>query len=106
MTVPLALKRLGYIDEQIEHIVAYIDKHDTIEGAPHLKEEHLPIFDCAFKPAKGKRSIHYMGHVKMMAAVQSFVSGAISKTVNMAADATADDIARTYLEALRLRLKV
>jgi len=69
-TVPLALKKLGYTDKQIEEIVNYIDKNDTIEGAPHLKPEHLPVFDCAFKPAKGKRFIHYMGHVKMMAAVQ------------------------------------
>ncbi|MBI4546438.1 MAG: vitamin B12-dependent ribonucleotide reductase [Ignavibacteriae bacterium] len=104
-TVPLALKKLGYIDEQIEHILAYIDKNDTIEGAPHLKEEHLPIFDCAFKPAKGTRSIDYMGHVKMMAAVQPYISGAISKTVNMPSDVTPDDIANTYIEAWRLGLK-
>ncbi len=104
-TVPLALKKLGYIDEQIEHIVAYINKNDTIEGAPHLKEEHLPVFDCAFKPTKGKRSIQYMGHVKMMAAVQPYISGAISKTVNMPTDVTATDIASTYIEAWRLGLK-
>src|SRR2546422_4043366 len=104
-TVPLALTKLGYIDEQIEHILAYIDKNDTIEGAPHLKEEHLQVFDCAFKPAKGSRTIHYMGHVKMMAAVQPYISGAISKTVNMPADVTPDDIGRTYVEAWRLGLK-
>ncbi len=104
-TVPLALKKLGYIDEQIEHILAYINKNDTIEGAPHLKEEHLPVFDCAFKPAKGKRTIEYMGHVKMMAAVQPYISGAISKTVNMPTEVTADDIARTYVESWRLGLK-
>lgn len=104
-TVPLALKRLGYIDEQIEHILAFIDKNDTIEGAPHLKEEHLPIFDCAFKPAKGERSIQYMGHIKMMAAVQPYISGAISKTVNMPTEVTADDISTAYLEAWRLGLK-
>jgi len=104
-TVPLALKKLGYIDEQIEHIVAYIDKNDMIEAAPHMKEEHLPIFDCAFKPAKGKRSINYMGHVKMMAAVQPYISGAISKTVNMPNDVTPEDIANTYIEAWRLGLK-
>src|SRR5438876_11135615 len=69
-TVPMALEKLGYIDEQVEHIVAYIDKNDMIEGAPHLKEEHLPVFDCAFKPARGVRTIQYMGHVKMMSAVQ------------------------------------
>ncbi|HUN65646.1 MAG TPA: vitamin B12-dependent ribonucleotide reductase [Bacteroidota bacterium] len=104
-TVPVALKKLGYIDEQIEHILAYIDKNDTIEGAPHLKEAHLPIFDCAFKPAKGARSIHYMGHVRMMAAVQPYISGAISKTVNMPHDVTPDDISKTYIEAWRLGLK-
>jgi ribonucleoside-diphosphate reductase alpha chain len=104
-TVPLALKKLGYIDEQIEHIIAYIDKNDTIEGAPHLKEEHLSVFDCAFQAAKGTRTIHYMGHVKMMAATQPYISGAISKTVNMPSDVTADDISNTYLEAWRLGLK-
>ncbi|TAK60551.1 MAG: vitamin B12-dependent ribonucleotide reductase [Bacteroidetes bacterium] len=104
-TVPLALKKLGYIDEQIEHIMAYIDKNDTIEGAPHLKEEHLPVFDCAFKPAKGARSIHYIGHVQMMASVQPFLSGAISKTVNMPHEATPEEISNTYIEAWRLGLK-
>ncbi len=104
-TVPQALKKLGYIDEQIEHIVAYIDKNDTIEGAPHLKEEHLPVFDCAFKPAKGERSIDYMGHIKMMAAVQPYISGAISKTVNMPNEVTSDDISKAYIEAWRLGLK-
>jgi ribonucleoside-diphosphate reductase alpha chain len=98
-TVPEALVKLGYDDEQIEHIIAYIDKNDTIEGAPHLKEEHLHIFDCAFKPANGKRAIHYMGHIKMMSAVQPFLSGAISKTVNMPHDVTADDIMQSYIEA-------
>lgn len=104
-TVPLALKKLGYIDEQIEHIIAYIDKNDTIENAPHLKEEHLPIFDCAFEPTKGKRSIQYMGHVQMMAAVQPFISGAISKTVNMPNDVTPEDIINTFIEAWRMGLK-
>jgi len=104
-TVPLALKKLGYIDEQIEHILAYIDKNDTIEGAPHLKDEHLPVFDCAFKPAKGTRTIHYRGHVKMVAAIQPFISGAISKTVNMPNDVTPEDIANIYIEAWRLGLK-
>ena len=104
-TVPLSLKKLGYIDEQIEHIVAYIDKNDTIEGAPHLREEHLPVFDCAFKAAKGVRTIHYMGHVKMMSAVQPYISGAISKTVNMPNDVTAEDISSTYIEAWRMGLK-
>jgi ribonucleoside-diphosphate reductase alpha chain len=104
-TVPEALTKLGYDDEQIEHIIAYIDKNDTIEGAPHLKEEHLSIFDCAFKPANGKRSIHYMGHIKMMSATQPFLSGAISKTVNMPNDVTADDIMKSYTEAWKLGLK-
>lgn len=104
-TVKLSLKKLGYIDEQIEHIVAYIAKNDTIEGAPHLKEEHLTIFDCAFKPARGNRSIQYMGHIKMMSAVQPFLSGAISKTVNMPTDITVNDISTAYIEAWRMGLK-
>jgi ribonucleoside-diphosphate reductase alpha chain len=84
---------------------AYIERTDTIEGAPHLKPEHLPVFDCAFKPANGQRSIHYMGHIKMMGAVQPFLSGAISKTVNMPNDATVDDIMGAYIEAWRLGIK-
>ncbi|HEY5564027.1 MAG TPA: vitamin B12-dependent ribonucleotide reductase, partial [Rhodothermia bacterium] len=104
-TVPLALKNLGYDDEQIEHIVAFLDKNETIENAPHLKEEHLAVFDCAFKAAKGTRTIHHMGHVKMMAAVQPYLSGAISKTVNMPNDVTPDDIVNTYIEAWKLELK-
>ncbi|MGD1044184.1 MAG: vitamin B12-dependent ribonucleotide reductase [Bacteroidota bacterium] len=104
-TVPEALTKLSYDDEQIEHIISYIDKNDTIEGAPHLKEEHLPVFDCAFKPANGKRSIQHMGHIKMMAAAQPFLSGAISKTVNMPTDVTAEDIMKAYTEAWRLGLK-
>lgn len=104
-TVPLALKNLGYDDEQIEHIVAFLDKNETIENAPHLKEEHLAVFDCAFKAAKGTRTIHHMGHVKMMAAVQPYLSGAISKTVNMPNDVTPDDIVNTYIEAWKLGLK-
>jgi ribonucleoside-diphosphate reductase alpha chain len=105
LTVPEALRKLGYDSEQIEHIVAYIDKNDTIEGAPHLKEEHLSVFDCAFKPAKGERSIQYMGHIKMMGAVQPFLSGAISKTVNMPHEVTVEDIEQAYIEAWRLGLK-
>lgn len=104
-TVPLALKKLGYSEKQIKEIVDYIDKNDTIEGAPHLKQEHLPVFDCAFKPAKGKRFIHYMGHVKMMAAVQPFISGAISKTVNMPNDVTVDDVMQLYIDAWKMGLK-
>ena len=104
-TVPEALEKLGYDSEQIEHIVNFIDKNDTIEGAPFLKEEHLSVFDCAFKPAKGKRSIHYMGHIKMMGATQPFLSGAISKTVNMPTDVTPDDIMQAYIESWKLGLK-
>ncbi len=104
-TVPEALRRLGYDDKQIEAITNYINKNDTIEGAPDLKPEHLPVFDCAFKPASGVRSIHYMGHVRMMAAVQPFLSGAISKTVNLPSDVTPEDIERVYMEAWKLGLK-
>jgi ribonucleoside-diphosphate reductase alpha chain len=104
-SVPGVLRKLGYSAGQIEDIVKYVDEKEMIEGAPHLKEEHLAIFDCAFPPASGKRSIHYMGHIKMMSAVQPFLSGAISKTVNMPTDATPDDIASAYLESWRLGLK-
>ena len=88
-TVPLALRQLGYSEAEAEAIVRAVDENDTIEGAPQLKPEHLQVFDCAFKPAKGERSIHYRGHIRMMAAVQPFLSGAISKTVNMPTEATA-----------------
>ena len=81
--VERALVKLGYDKESINSIIAYIDENGSIEGAPELKPEHLPVFDCAFKPKNGIRSIHYMGHVKMMAAAQPFISGAISKTVNV-----------------------
>ena len=104
-TVPLALKRLGYDKNEIRAIVEFIDEHDTIEGAPHLKEEHLPVFDCAFKPAKGSRSIHYLGHLRMLAAAQPFISGAISKTINMPEESTVDEIMEAYLEGWRLGLK-
>jgi ribonucleoside-diphosphate reductase alpha chain len=104
-TVPLALEKLGYPQTQIQDIVSYLDKNDTIEGAPYLKPEHLAVFDCAFKPAKGQRSIQWMGHLKMMGAAQPFLSGAISKTVNMPADATVEDIEKAYLEAWKLGLK-
>jgi ribonucleoside-diphosphate reductase alpha chain len=103
--VPTALLKLGYREEQAAEIVNYIDQHGTIEGAPGLKPEHLPVFDCSLKPANGKRSIHYMGHVRMMAAVQPFLSGAISKTVNMPEEATVDEIANVYTEGWRLGLK-
>ncbi len=98
-TVPTALFKLGYNNDQVDAIVSYIDATGTIEGAPALKPEHLAVFDCSFKPAKGTRSIHYMGHVRMMAATQPFLSGAISKTVNLPHDCTLDDIAEAYLEA-------
>src|SRR5690606_18569757 len=104
-TVPMALERLGYTPEQVEEIVRWVDEHETIEGAPGLREEHLPVFDCAFRPANGTRSIHWMGHVRMMGAVQPFLSGAISKTVNLPEDATVDDIMTAYTEAWRLGLK-
>ncbi len=104
-TVPEALQRLGYNAKEVAAILDYISENDTIEGSPGLKPEHLPIFDCAFKPAKGKRSIHYMGHVHMMAAVQPFISGAISKTVNMPNEATVEEIMGTYVEAWKLGLK-
>src|SRR6185436_952919 len=97
-TVPMALKKLGYNDEQVAEIVAYIDERETIEGAPYLKDQHLAVFDCAFKAAKGQRSIHYMGHIKMMGATQPFISGAISKTVNVPKEATVDEILQAYLE--------
>src|SRR5436189_239742 len=85
------------MDTEIEEIIDYIDKNDTIEGAPNLKENHLPIFDCAFKPAKGKRAINYKAHIKMMAVTQPFLSGAISKTVNMPEDSTVDEIMDAYV---------
>jgi ribonucleoside-diphosphate reductase alpha chain len=104
-TVPAALFKLGYNNDQVDAIVSYIDATGTIEGAPGIKPEHLACFDCSFKPSKGTRSIHYMGHVKMMAATQPFLSGAISKTVNLPHDCTLDDIAEAYLESWRLGLK-
>jgi len=104
-TVPLALKRLDYDKEEIRTIVEFIDENDTIEGAPFLKPDHLPVFDCAFKPARGSRSIHYMGHLRMLAAVQPFISGAISKTINMPEETTVDEIQEAYLEGWRLGLK-
>jgi len=104
-TVPVALARLGYPDDQINSIVQYIDEHDTIEDAPHLDPVHLPVFDCAFKPAKGSRFIHYTGHLKMIGAAQPFISGAISKTINVPNEATVEDIERAYLDAWRLGTK-
>src|SRR6266436_6526537 len=113
-TVKPALEKLGYNAEEIERIIAHIDAFDTIEDVTDtdgsrissgLKPEHLPIFDCAFKPFKGERSLHYLAHLKMMAAAQPFLSGAISKTVNMPEAATVNDIMNTYVEGWRLGLK-
>jgi ribonucleoside-diphosphate reductase alpha chain len=104
-TVPMALSKLGYTAPEIEAIVHHIDEHETIEGAPFLKDEHLPVFDCAFKAANGERSIHYMGHIRMMGATQPFISGAISKTVNVPREATVEDIERAYVESWRLGAK-
>jgi ribonucleoside-diphosphate reductase alpha chain len=104
-TVPRALRRLGYTPQQIEEILAYIDAQGTIEGAPHLREEHLPVFDCALGAPGGRRSIHWMGHIKMMGAVQPFISGAISKTVNLPEDATVEDVERAFIEGWRHGLK-
>ena len=104
-TVPGALRKLGYTPEQVDAIVAYVNERETIEGAPDLKPEHLSVFDCAFKPVNGTRSIHYLGHLRMMSAVQPFLSGAISKTVNMPENATAEEIETVYLEGWRLGLK-
>ena len=104
-TVPAALFKLGYSDNEVNAIVSYIDATGTIEGAPGIKLEHLAVFDCSFKPVKGTRSIHYMGHVKMMAAAQPFLSGAISKTVNLPQEATVEDIAEAYAESWRQGIK-
>src|SRR6201996_8684449 len=104
-TVPVALFKLGYTDTQVDSIVSYIDSTGTIEGAPGIKPEHLAVFDCSFKPSKGTRSIHSSGHIKMMSAARPFLSGAISKTVNLPHDATLDDIIDAYTESWRLGLK-
>ena len=104
-TVPMALRKLGYDEAQVKAIVDYIDEHETIEGAPHLSGDHLAVFDCAFKAAKGARSIHYMGHIRMMGAVQPFISGAISKTVNVPKEATVEEIMQAYMESWRLGAK-
>ena len=104
-TVPTALFKLGYTHDQTNAIVSYIDATGTIEGAPHIKDDDLAVFDCSFKPAKGTRSIHYLGHLRMMAAAQPFISGAISKTVNLPENATVEDIMDAYLQAWKLGLK-
>jgi ribonucleoside-diphosphate reductase alpha chain len=104
-TVPMALRKLGYNPAQVDAIVAYIDTNETIEGAPGLKDSHLPVFDCAFKAARGNRSIHYMGHIRMMGATQPFISGAISKTVNVPKEATVDEIMAAYIQSWKLGAK-
>jgi len=112
-TVPEALRHLGYAEKEIEGIIAHIEKHDTIEDLEEngqtvrsgLKPEHLPVFDCAFKPYRGRRSIHYMAHLSMMAAAQPFISGAISKTVNMPNESTVEDVRDAYVQAWRMGLK-
>jgi len=104
-TLPIALKRLGYTHEQIAAMLAHVNEHDTIEEAPGLSPEHLKVFDCAFKPKKGTRFIDYHAHLKMMAAVQPFISGAISKTVNMPNEATVEEIERVYMEGWKMGLK-
>jgi ribonucleoside-diphosphate reductase alpha chain len=104
-SVPGVLEGLGYTPIQVEEMLRYVDEQEMIEGAPHLKDEHLAIFDCAFPPRNGKRSIDWRGHIKMMAAVQPFLSGAISKTVNMPTDATPEDIQEAYVEGWKLGLK-
>jgi ribonucleoside-diphosphate reductase alpha chain len=104
-TVPEALMRLGYTPEQTSEIVSFIDKNGKIDGAPYLKEEDVPVFDCSLAPAGGGRSIAWTGHVKMMAAAQPFLSGAISKTINMPEESTIADIMNAYIESWKLGLK-
>jgi ribonucleoside-diphosphate reductase alpha chain len=100
-TVPMALEKLGYAPNEVSEIEAFIDERNTVVGAPYVKTEHYPVFDCAI----GERAIHYMGHVKMMGAVQPFISGAISKTVNMPEQVTVDDVAQLYSDAWKLGVK-
>jgi ribonucleoside-diphosphate reductase alpha chain len=104
-TMSEALAKLGYSDDQIKAIVDYVHTEETIEGAPGLKDEHLAVFDCAFRAANGTRSIDYMGHIRMMAAAQPFISGAISKTVNLPTDSTVEDVQDAYLESWKQGLK-
>jgi ribonucleoside-diphosphate reductase alpha chain len=104
-TVPASLRRLGYSPDEVEAIDEFISERETIEGAPGLKPEHLSVFDCAFKPVNGERSIHHMGHLRMMSATQPFLSGAISKTVNMPESATSEDIEDVYVQGWKLGLK-
>jgi ribonucleoside-diphosphate reductase alpha chain len=100
-TVPLGLEKLGYAPREVDEIVAFIDERNTVVGAPYVKNEHYPVFDCAV----GDRAIHYLGHVKMMGAVQPFISGAISKTVNLPEAATVEDVMSLYIDAWKLGVK-
>ena len=104
-TITEALAHLGYDEAQVKAIVEYVDTEETIEGAPGLKAEHLPVFDCAFRASNGTRSIHYQGHIRMMAAAQPFISGAISKTVNLPPEATVEDVEEAYMESWKQGLK-
>jgi len=104
-TVARTLKMLGYAEEQIKGILEYTEKNGTIEGAPFIHNDHLPVFDCAFKPAGGMRFIHYMGHIKMMAAAQPFLSGAISKTVNVPEEISPEEIMEIYYQSWKMGLK-
>ncbi|MFB3068893.1 MAG: vitamin B12-dependent ribonucleotide reductase, partial [Acidobacteriota bacterium] len=104
-TIPRAVKRLGYSQEEIDDILGYIKKKETIEGAPHLKEEHLAVFDCADRPARGSRSIQYLGHIKMCGAVQPFLSGAISKTINLPNEAPVEEIMEAYIQGWKYGMK-
>src|SRR5690348_17259714 len=100
-TVPMALERLGYAPRETEEVVAFVDERNGVVGAPYVKTEHYPVFDCAV----GERAIHYLGHVRMMGAVQPFISGAISKTVNMPEEATIEDVVDLYIDAWKLGVK-
>src|SRR4029450_13615955 len=104
-TAPMALRKPGYGAAQVDAIIDFIDKNETIEGAPGLKESHLAVFHCAFKAAKGQRSIHYMGHIKMRGATQPFISGAISKTVNVPKEANVDEIMQAHIQSWKLGAK-
>src|SRR5437763_9499370 len=104
-TVPIALRKLGYDGPEIRRVLDYIGGHDTIEGAPGVTDEDLAVFDCAFAPPQGGRSIHFLGHLRMMAAVQPFISGSISKTCNVPGAAMVEEIRDAYLEGWRLGLK-
>ncbi|MCS5637147.1 MAG: vitamin B12-dependent ribonucleotide reductase [Myxococcota bacterium] len=104
-TVGMALRKIGYGEEETDSILAYLDEKETIEGAPGLREEHIEVFDCAFRPQNGQRSIRWMGHLRMMGAVQPFLSGAISKTVNLPETATVDDVMDAYFQGWKLGLK-